>query len=330
MSNTYHRIIRKMVIGFGNMFNNIALTRYNPDGSEDRRIKVPITYSPKEKYVARLGGDPELNKKVQITLPRMSFDLLGMNYDSTRKQVSNVKNYSDSGSTNSKFSQYNPVPYNFEFSLYIYVRNIEDGTQIVEHILPYFTPDYTIKLNLVPNMNVTKEIPILLNKVDYDIQYEGDQESEARIVIWTLSFTAKGFLYGPVTESKIIKATLTGLYNQNNLSLTDNVRFNMDPSGFGIYKLGETVYQGYSLGTSTGTARVTSYSNTTNVLEVTEVRGEFEANTNVIGVESQAERELLSFVTPENIIALIEVSPNPNTASSSNNYTYTTEITEFE
>ena len=111
MSNTYHRIIRKLVVGFGNVFNNITLTRYNTDGSEDRRVKVPIIYSPKEKYVARLVGDPELNKKVQVTLPRMSFDLVSMEYDSTRKQVTNSKNYAPSGNPSTKLVQYNPVPY---------------------------------------------------------------------------------------------------------------------------------------------------------------------------------------------------------------------------
>ena len=173
MANTfYNRNIRKLVVAFGNIFNEITLVRYNPDFTEAERMLVPIIYAPKENYVKRLEEDPTLGKKVQTILPRMSFELNGFNYDASRKLNTNVKNFAQT--SHGLVSQYNPVPYNFDFSLYLYVRNIEDGTQIIEHILSYFAPDYTIKLNLIPEMGITKEIPIILNSATHDIEYEGE------------------------------------------------------------------------------------------------------------------------------------------------------------
>jgi hypothetical protein len=331
MSATYHKIIRKLVVGFGSLFDNITLTRYKADGTEDRKIKVPIIYSPKEKYVARLLGDPDLNKKVQITLPRMSFDLMSMEYDATRKQITNQKVSAPSGNPNLKLSQFNPVPYNFNFSLYIYVRNIEDGTQIIEHILPYFTPEYTIKLNLVPTMGVTKEVPINLNSVDYDIEYEGLQDSDARVIIWTLQFTAKAFVYGPVTGGKIIKDAFINILNMNSIQKAGRSTFNMSPSGFGYYKEGETVYQGYSLDTALATATVLYYSNVTNEMVVTEINGDFRSNTEIIGLDSFAEYTLLSYAgaNANNKMVTINSYPEPANATINSAYTIVTTVTEY-
>jgi len=331
MSATYHRIIRKLVVGFGSLFDNISLTRYKADGTEDRKIKVPIIYSPKEKYVARLIGDPDLNKKVQITLPRMSFDLISMEYDQSRKQITNQKVSAPSGAPNTKLTVYNPVPYNFEFSLYIYVRNIEDGTQIIEHILPYFTPEYTIKLNLVPTMGIVKEVPVTLNSVNYNIEYEGLQDSDARVVIWTLNFTAKAFVYGSYSEGKIIKSANTNIMNLEYFNQNGKAIFNMDPIGFGKYKIGETVYQGYSLDTAKATAKVLSYSNTTNKLSVSEINGIFRTNTAIIGLDSFAEYDLLSFdsANANNMLVKIHSYVNPANATSNSTYTIDTTITEY-
>jgi len=327
MSATYHRIIRKLVVGFGSLFDNITLTRYNVDGTEDRKVKVPIIYAPKEKYVARLIADPLLNKKVQITLPRMSFDLLSMNYDASRKQVTNQKNFAVSGSSNTKLAQYNPVPYNFDFSLYIYVRNIEDGTQIIEHILPFFTPEYTIKLNLVPTMGIVKEIPIVLNSVNYDIDYEGLQDSDARVVIWTLNFTAKGFVYGAVQEGKVIKKSLVYINNLN-ASFNGTVSLDVTSSGFGNFKEGETVYQGYSLDTATATGVVVSFDTTLNVLVLKDMSGTFVVGSVIIGLDSFAERNLITNTEQGGRMALANTTVNPPTANINSPYTINTIITE--
>ena len=176
-----NRIIRKLVVAFGNLFNNITLVRYNENQTEQERFLVPITYAPKELYVQRLEGDYNLDKKVQMTLPRLSFEMTGLTYDTSRKQNTNVKNFASTPS--GVKSQYNPVPYNFDFNLYLYVRNIDDGTQIIEHIMSYFTPDYTIKLNLIPEMGTIKEVPIILNSASHETTYEGNRDSETRTII---------------------------------------------------------------------------------------------------------------------------------------------------
>jgi hypothetical protein len=164
-------MIRKLTVAFGDLFNNITLVRYNPDQTEQERFVVPIDYATKELYVQRLTFDPNLDKKIQITLPRMSYEMNGLSYDSTRKQITNIKNFASNGSSTK--SQYMPVPYNFDFSLFLYVRNIEDGNQIIEHILPFFAPDYTIKVNMIPEMGIVKEVPIILNNTNYEVTYEG-------------------------------------------------------------------------------------------------------------------------------------------------------------
>jgi len=215
MSNVhYNRIIRKIILGFGDMFNNITLVRYNLDETEQERFVVPINYGTKELYVARLQGDPDLDKKVQITLPRFSYVLNGISYDTKRKLNTNVRKFYplDTGA----IAQYNPVPYNFEFSLYLYVRNIEDGSQIIEHILPYFTPDYTINIDLIPEIGITKGIPIILDSTEYEVTYEGNRDSDTRYVIWTLKFTAHAYLYGMISNPVgLIRNSIVNIYDFN-------------------------------------------------------------------------------------------------------------------
>ena len=209
---SYNRVIRNITTGFSDLFSNITLVRYNPDDTEQERFVVPIAHAAKELYVMRLQGDPDADKKIQMTLPRMSFEMTGISYDHTRKQNTNIKNFHQIGDTVN--SQYNPVPYDIDYSLYIYVRNIEDGTQLIEHILPFFTPDYTIKIDLIPKMGITKEIPIILNDTSYDITYEGDSGSDTRMVIWTLNFKAKAFLYRDVSVSGLITHTITNIIDK--------------------------------------------------------------------------------------------------------------------
>lgn len=207
-----NRIIRKMIVAFGNLFNNITLVRMNQDGSEQERFLVPLTYAPKEQYVQRLESDPDLDKKVQMTLPRMSYEMLGMKYDSTRKQITNVKNFSKTGAVN---SYYNPVPYDFDFTLSIYTRTHEDVHSIVECMLPFFTPDYTMSVNLLPEAGITKEIPIILNRTDREVTYEGNRDSDLRMIVWTLDFTVKGYIYGTPTDvsNNLITHVITNLYD---------------------------------------------------------------------------------------------------------------------
>ena len=327
MSNTsYNRIIRKLVIGFGNLFKDITLVRYKPDLTEQQRMLVPIVYATKEMYVRRLEDDPNLDKKVQTTLPRMSFEMSGMTYDASRKQNTNIKQFAQT--PNGVISQYNPVPYNFDFNLYIYVRNIEDGTQIIEHIIPYFTPDYTIKLNLIPEMGIIKEIPVILNSATHEIEYEGQAATvETRMVIWTLNFTVKGFVYGKTSGPVgLITHSITNILS--NITPQDVVEFAIDEtSGIGHYQMDELVYQGFSPGTASATGEVVTYHDGS--LQLRNVTGNFVSDYPIIGLISNANYKFSSYSLFPQKLVQIDVLPNPPDANGSEPWTANTIIQEF-
>jgi hypothetical protein len=326
MSYAYHRIIRKLVVAFGNVFNNISLSRYNANGVEQEHFLVPIVYGGKEKYVSRLEGDPNLDKKVQVTLPIMSFEMTDMTYDASRKLNTNQKLTHAGGAQNTTLAVYNPVPFNFDFELYAYVRNIEDGAQLMEKILPFFTPDYTISVNLVPEMGIVKQIPLILNDVSHEIDYEGDYNSKIRSIIWTLRFTVKGYLYGPVSEPKIIRTSITNILDDVNLGETDVVI--KLRNGRGTYLIGETVYQGYSYETATATAKVEYWLPAANTLTISSMHGHFVTSSNVIGYTSHSTWIANNYSIVPRESATITITPNPSNVILPNNYTYTTTIVE--
>jgi hypothetical protein len=316
--------MRKLVVGFGNLFDNITLVRYNSDNTEAERFIVPIAYAAKELYVQRLQGDPNLDKKVQMTLPRLSYEMLGLKYDASRKQNTNIKNFS-TVTGGGVVGQFNPVPYDYDFNLYLYVRNIEDGTQVIEHILSYFTPDYTIKLNLIPEMGIVKEIPIVLNSATHDTEYEGDRDSDTRTIIWTLNFTVKGFIFGKTSGPiGLITHSITNILN--NIATNDIVEFNMDNDGVGTYKMDELVYQGYSSGTSTATGKVVSYIN--NKLKLTNINGNFVTSLPIVGMSTNASYTFNNYsITPQKFVQ-IDVVPEPPDANVSDHWTANTIIQE--
>ena len=325
MANTfYNRALRKYVIGFGNLFNEITLVRYNPDLTEAQRMLVPIVYAPKEDYVTRLETDPQLNKKTQVTLPRMSFELTGFTYDATRKQNTNVKQFAQT--TAGLVSQYNPVPYNFDFNLYLYVRNIEDGTQIMEHILSYFTPDYTMKLNMIPEMGIVKNIPVVLNSSAQDIDYEGNYERDTRVIIWTINFTVKGFIFGPVTDiGGPITHSITSIYN--NITEDDVIQFTMNNnSGVGTYQIGETVYQGYSGPLAVATGKVVRFDN--NILYLRNINGNFVSNMPIKSSVSPTAYTFTAFTPVAQKLVQIDTTPTPTDANVTTPYVVVTEISE--
>ena len=209
----YFSLIRKYVILMGTLLNNIRITRTDKDGNVTALLEVPITYAAKDKMLARVLQDPALDKTNAVpAMPMISFEMGKMTYDGTRKlntigKVS-VKDADDA----SKFKyQYNPVPYNIEFKVYVYVKNAEDGTKIIEQILPYFTPDWTTTVNLIPEVNVTMDIPIVLNNINQFDKYDGAY-TQRRAIIWELDFTLKGYIYGPIKSSGIIKFIRTQFY----------------------------------------------------------------------------------------------------------------------
>ena len=202
----YHQTSRKMVVAFGSLFNTIEVRRTNSAGSVIDTIKVPLSYGPREKFLTRISADPNLNPSIALTVPRMGFELTSMTYDGVRKLNTMGRNVKK-GTTGLK-KQFNPVPYNWDFSLYVYVKNAEDGTQILEQILPFFTPEFTVTMNLVSSMSEKRDIPLVLNSVTSEDTYEGDFASR-RSIIWTLSFLMKGFLYPNVADNAKVITDVT-------------------------------------------------------------------------------------------------------------------------
>ena len=199
----YHETLRKCVVGFGTLFNDIHIVRRDSSGNVQQSMKVPLAYGPKQKFLGRLREDPNISKKVAITLPRIGFEIGAMSYDSTRK-LNKIQKVKKSGSSGNKVdTQYMPVPYNIDFELYAMAKNSDDALQIVEQILPYFQPEYTITINDIVQMNNKRDVPIVLTGISYEDNYEGEF-TERRAIIYTMSFTAKAYLYGPVISGQVI------------------------------------------------------------------------------------------------------------------------------
>ena len=209
----YHETMRKVVVAFGTMFNNIQLVRMNNAGEVTQTMKVPLAYGPKNKWLARLREDPNLTKKVAVTLPRIGFEIQTISYDSSRKlnSIQKLKKVNSSAQGKTMSQQFMPVPYNMDFQLNIMAKNSDDALQIVEQILPFFQPDYTVTLNDNAAMGTTRDVPIVLTNVGYEDNYEADMITR-RAIIYTLDFTAKFYLYGPVTDQKVIKTVQVDQY----------------------------------------------------------------------------------------------------------------------
>ena len=228
----YHETMRKVIISFGTLFNNINLVRKNNSGIVTQTMKVPLAYGPKQKWLTRLDADASLDTKVAITLPRLGFEIQNLSYDPTRKlnrvqKFKKVKSSSDDA--NKLDSQFMPVPYNLDIELYAMAKNSDDALQIVEQILPFFQPDYTLTINDMADMGIKRDVPIILNDVSYEDSYQGDFESR-RAIIYTLGFTTKFYLYGPVTSSSVIKTVQVDQYaNLPEVSPTREQRYSVAP-----------------------------------------------------------------------------------------------------
>ena len=208
----YHETIRKMVVSFGTIFNNIQIVKKNSSGQITQSMKVPLAYGPKQKFLTRIREDASLNKSTAITLPRLAFEISSISYDPARKLNRITKLKKVSSSSKSKLeSQFMPVPYNMDFQLFVMSKSGDDALQIIEQILPFFQPEYTITINDNTDMNQKRDVPIVLSGIDYEDNYEGDFISR-RAIIYTLSFTTKFYLYGPVTKQSVIKRVQVDQY----------------------------------------------------------------------------------------------------------------------
>ena len=213
----YHKQIRNTVIAFGTIFNNINIKRLDSSGNPLQSLKVPLSYSPKEKFIARLDQQASLtgtDSSVAITLPRMAFDINGYSYDPTRKLNKNQKRgvVTTNADTTKLNTQYSPVPYDVSIELNVFTANSDDGLQIIEQILPYFQPDYTVTMIENSVMDSKRDIPFILESVNYEDSYAGSL-TDTRRITYSLSFTAKIYLYGPISTSAIIKTVSADLYD---------------------------------------------------------------------------------------------------------------------
>ena len=209
----YNEGMRKMTVAFGQVFNNIQIKRTGSD-STIQSIRVPLAYAPKEKFLVRLDQQASLDdRQFAITLPRMGFEISGIEYDGSRKLTKVQKFKSTKSNTGVMNFNFMPVPYNISYNLYCFTATAEGGLQIVEQILPYFQPDYTVTINVIPEMGIKRDVPIVLNNINYEDSYSGDFESR-RAVIYTLNFTAKTYLYGPASTQKVIRETQADLHTK--------------------------------------------------------------------------------------------------------------------
>jgi hypothetical protein len=240
----YNEAIRKLVIGFGSLFNDIRVIRKNPDGTTKETIRVPLSYGPKEKFIRRIAESSSISdtSKVQITLPRLGFDITGFSYDPTRKTNKLIKRTAVSEDGISYSYNYNEVPYIISFGLYAFTRNQDENLQIIEQILPYFTPEFIVSFN-INNINKKIDIPIVLNGVSVLEEYEGDFFTRRNLAT-TFEFSTKTYIYGPIKTGKVVLQSEIDIFGSEE-------KFNLPVSGAHDLRIGITggyTGEGYTAG----------------------------------------------------------------------------------
>tara|TARA_B100001029_G_scaffold10599_1_gene7287 strand:+ start:1 stop:846 length:846 start_codon:yes stop_codon:yes gene_type:complete len=224
----YHEIMRKTVIAFGTVFNDINVRHQDSTGKDISNIKVPIAYGPRQKFLARLQQQPDLNKAVQISLPRMSFEMTSIDYDSTRKSGVTQTFKAQDGK---KFKKvFMPVPYNLGFELNVLTKTQDDALQIVEQILPFFQPGFTLTIDLVRQIGEKRDVPLILQNISFTDDYEGNYETR-RALVYTFTFTAKTYMFGPIadtTDGLIRKVQLDYYSDTNTRTASREMRYRIE------------------------------------------------------------------------------------------------------
>jgi len=324
----YHRIIRKLVVSFGSMFNDMRLVRYDQTNNADieiERINIPLMYASKEKWYMRIANSPDLINPMNLTLPRMAFEMNGISYDPLRKISSFTEQFATGLPLGLK--KVKCTPYNFDFNLYIFVRNTEDGAQIIEQILPNFAPDYTMTIDFVNINSLKMDVPVVFNSITYDDSHEGDPES-TRSIIWTLNFTVKAYMFGPVGDIKMIRKAISNVYD--NTFETNPLKEMTLSGGNGDYKIDELVYQGPTIDEATSTGFVKKWDTTANTLVVYDTNGTFRVNNAIIGAVTGARYNVATFGINSNQMVKITVEPVPNTANTlAEAFGFSTNIIEY-
>ncbi len=218
----YHNHIRKAIIAFGTIFNDINIERKNSAGAIAQSMRVPLAYSTKQKFLTRIARVPDATTRgeVALTLPRMGFEIIGLNYDPARKtQVINKNKAVGTGDdVNTVRVSFNSTPYNMSLALYIFAKNQDDGLQCLEQVIPYFNPDFNVTINDLPEMGIKRDIKITLDNVGYEDEYEGEFANRLSVV-WTLNFTMRLNFYSNVSNHDVIKKAIATVYNDTNMTL---------------------------------------------------------------------------------------------------------------
>ena len=238
----YHKHIKKAIIVFGSVFNNISIERKNSSGTTVQTLRVPLAYSPKEKFLSRIRAIPDIESRgeVAITLPRMGFEITGINFDPARKLSPVQKNVKSGSDGSNNYSRtFVSTPYDMTVGLYVFAKNQEDALQVVEQIMPYFNPDFSVTINDLPELAIKRDIKITMDSVTFEDDYDGDYASR-RSIIWTMNFTVKLNFYGSVGDQGYITKVISQAFE------------NLGPDTTGP-KITQTVEVGTTLPTATAT-----------------------------------------------------------------------------
>jgi hypothetical protein len=316
----YNRTIRTCTSSFGTLFKNIYLVRQNVDhDNEFYRVKVPVQMIKKEKWLARLTGDPDLTKSVEVSLPQITYSLTNMSYDSARRtQIAREIAAITSNSLESSLGKtYSGAPWNMNFSLSITTRNLDDVAQIAEQIIPYFAKDYTLAINYVPEMNIVRNTPVILQGIDFNDSFEGSFD-EIRQISWDLNFTMQAWFFGPTVEQSIIMESIVNIYDSYGPFVdTDLVMYS--GVGQGTYRVGDIVYQGSSLETATAVGQVANWNVNIPRLRLANTSGFFVSNVVVHGANNTYYTVQTSEIQPQQLVRIDERvvpanTPNQNSS----------------
>jgi len=309
--------IRKTVVAFASLFKDIPFIRYDNSGNEIERIKVPIVYGNKEKYIKRLES---VDEKVQITLPRIEYGLIDIQYDASRRMSQANKMLGCSGSGAAYVNS--PTPYNFNFEWVLYTRNIEDANQILEYVLPFFYPDYNLKVNFVPEAGISKNIPFTFQGESQDEDSTGIFESPVRSVFRTLNFVARSYIFPPPRYVVPILQAETNIYIP-----TSRQDFYVS-NGSGILVPGDYVFQGISFERATAKATVEKFNANTGLLQLIDVKGTFKSNNKIYNVLKNV--NYIIDTVPNQYLALESIiTPVPNTYPVTGPYDYNIIINDY-
>ena len=223
----YNEVFRSVIIGFGTLFNGIEVRHKDGNDADFSTIQVPLAYGPTQKFLARMEQEANLNRPVQITLPRMSFEFTDLSYDPSRKvtQTQTIVTETSDGTTK---KTYVPVPYNMTIQLSIMTKLNDDMLQIIEQILPYFQPSYSLPIKFLGNLNEVKYVPVNLDNIQMEDDYEGNFD-DRKLTLFTLTFTAKAYIFGPVGTASPIKKAKVDYYTDVDLTATRQVSYQVTP-----------------------------------------------------------------------------------------------------